>query len=475
MQGGFIWDWVDQGLYAKDENGKIYWAYGGDLGGEKYHNDENFCCNGLVFWNRIPHPGSSEVKKTYQYIRFTAKNLDNGFFTVKNMYDFTNLNNFYFKWELMKNSKKEAEGKFNLDLLPKAEKEIKITHPALQYEPGTEYFLNIYAYTIKATDIIPDGFEVAREQFSYQENNYFTPLAAASGKPIINADNNRIKIEAGKVILVLNKQTGALESYKILRKNLIDKGPEINFWRAPTDNDFGNDMQRKSNIWRYAGESKRMKEFLIKEENSEVVITVKYLLADIASEYTITYSVNGDGALKIEADYQAGSNSLPEMPRFGMLFTLPIEMDNIKYYGRGPWENYSDRKFSSFIGEYQYKVSGQTIPYVRPQEYGNRTDVRWFILTDQTGKGIRIDGLQPLNISALNNSPEDLDPGFTKKQQHPKDIFKRFDITLAIDLSQRGLGGDNSWGALPHPVYRLLDKSYKYGFVISPVENLIQK
>ncbi len=469
MQGGFIWDWVDQGLYAKDENGKMYWAYGGDLGGEIYHNDENFCCNGLVSPDRIPHPGLSEVKKTYQNIQFSAKNIDDGWIKVKNLYDFTNLNDFWFKWELIKNGNLEAGGKFDLDLQPKGEKDFKITHPALQYAPGTEYFLNIYAYTKKATELVPADFEVAREQFTCNGNNYFTPFTAGSKKPVMTTDNRRVRIEAGNVVLTFNKQQGTLDSYTVNGKNLIEKGPEINFWRAPTDNDFGNEMQRRCNIWREAGEAKNVKDFRVDENDSTVTITVKYLLTDIASGYTMTYTINGEGALKIEADYQAGNNELPEMPRFGMLFTLPLETDNVSYYGRGPLENYSDRKFSSFIGKYQYKVSEQSIPYVRPQEFGNRTDVRWLTLTNQKGEGIRVDGLQPLNFSALNYRPEDLDPGFTKKPQHPKDVFKRFDITLAVDLAQCGLGGDNSWGALPHPAYRLTDKKYKYGFVISPV------
>lgn len=470
MQGGFIWDWVDQGLYHKDENGKVYWAFGGDLGMEKYHHDENFCCNGLVAPDRTPHPGLFEVKKSYQYIQFGAKNIDNGFITVKNMYDFTNLNNFNYKWELIKNGKKETEGKFDLDLAPKGEKEFKITSPTLQIAPGTEYFLNIYAYTNKGNDIVPAGFEVAREQFTYKGNDYFTVMAAGKGKPIVTDQNNRIKVEAGKVTLTFNKQKGTLDGYAVGGKNLIEQGPEINFWRAPTDNDFGNKMEHLSNIWRYAGEAKRVKDIQVKEEGSTVSITVQYLLTDIAAEYTLIYTVNADGTVKVEAEYHAGANELPEMPRFGMLFTLPLEMDNFIYYGRGPWENYSDRKYSSFVGEYRLKVSEQIMPYVRPQEFGNRTDVRWLTLSDKSGQGIRVQGLQPLSVSALNNRPEDFDPGMTKKQQHPKDVFKRFNVTLAVDLAQRGLGGDNSWGQLPHQQYRLLAKTYKYGFVISPVE-----
>ena len=470
MQGGFIWDWVDQGLYNQDENGKGYWAYGGDLGSDKYHNDENFNCNGLVAPDRTPHAGLFEVKKAYQYIQFKVKNLNEGIISVKNMYDFTNLTNYNFRWELVKNGKKEAEGKFDIDLAPKAVKDVKLKLPDLQFAPGTEYFVNVYAYSNKATDVIPVGHEVAREEFAFTQNNYFKPTAAGTGKPTVTTQDNRIKVTAGKVVLDFNKGNGNLDRYAVNGKNLIEQGPEINFWRSPTDNDFGNGMQHISNIWRNAGENKQVKNIQVKEEGSAVSITVQYLLTDIASEYTLTYTVNADGALKIEAEYHAGTNALPEMPRFGMLFTLPLAFDNFSYYGRGPWENYSDRKFSSFLGEYQLKVADQVMPFVRPQEFANRTDVRWLTLSNASGQGIRVEGLQPLSVSALNNRPEDFDPGMTKKQQHPKDVFKRFNVTLAVDLAQRGVGGDNSWGQLPHLQYRLLEKTYKYGFVISPLE-----
>jgi beta-galactosidase len=471
MQGGFIWDWVDQGLYEKDANGKMYYAYGGDLGSEGYHHDENFNCNGLVAPDRTPHPGLFEVKKTYQYIQFKAKDLKEGVITVKNMFDFTDLSGYNFKWELMKNGKKEADGKFTLDLAPKADKDVKLALPAMQFAPGTEYFINVYAYSNVGNDIIPAGFEVAREQFAFTENNWFSPVVKGSDKPTVVTTDREIKITAGKAVVSFSKRNGSLDSYTVNGNSVLETGPEINFWRGPTDNDFGNNMVHKSNVWRTAGENKRVATApVVKEDGSTVSVTVQYLLTDIASEYTMTYTVNADGSLKIEAVYAAGANELPEMPRFGMLFTLPLAMDNFSYYGRGPWDNYSDRKFSSFVGEYKLKVSEQKMPYVRPQEFGNRTDVRWLTLTNATGQGIRVEGLQPLSVSALNNRPEDFDPGLTKKQQHPKDVFKRFNVTLAVDLVQRGVGGDNSWGALPHQPFRLLDKTYKYGFVISPVE-----
>jgi beta-galactosidase len=470
MQGGFIWDWVDQGLAKKNDSGKIFWAYGGDFpGNENYHHDENFCCNGLVSPDRIPHPGLTEVKKSYQNIHFIAKDLSNGLITLKNDYDFTNLSNYNFKWELIKNGKKVSEGNFQAALLPKSEKDIKINLPALQFEPGTEYFLNIFAFTSTETEMIPQNFEVAREQLAFKQNNYFFNKTAEGNTPKITSDNNRVTVEAGKVTLIFNKQKGTLDNYRINGKDILILAPEINFWRAPTDNDFGNSMQRKSNIWRNAGEVKQLKDFQIKEDNSLAVIKVHYLLTDIVSDYFIIYSIDPQGSLKIESEYKAGNGELPEAPRIGLLFTLPSEMDYFDYYGRGPLENYSDRNYSSFVGEYQCRVSEQECPYVRPQEFGNRTDVRWLTLKSSRGEGIKIEGLQPLSVSALNNRPEDFDPGLTKKQQHPIDVAKRNNVTLAVDLAQRGLGGDDSWGRLPHSPYRLTGKEYKYGFVIKPL------
>lgn len=469
MQGGFIWDWVDQGLLSTDANGKTFWAYGGDLGSEGYHNDENFCCNGLVAPDRTPHPGLAEVKKAYQYIQFKVKDLNSGIITVKNMFDFTNLNNYSFKWELIKNGKKEAEGTFDVDLAPEAVKEFTLPVPARQFSEGTEYFLNVYAYSKIGTDVIPMNHEVARQQFAYSQNNYFASTATSSAKPKVTTERNWLTIEAGDVRISFNKQWGSLNDYSFKGKRLLEDGPDINFWRSPTDNDFGNNMQRRCNIWRTAGENKKLKDFQVKEEGSVVTLTASYYLTDVSSEYVLTYTVNGDGALKVEANYTAGSVELPEMPRFGMLFTLPLEFNTFDYYGRGPLENYNDRNFASFVGNYNLKVSEQVQPYVRPQEYANRTDVRWLTLTNENGIGLKVTGLQPLSVSALNNRPEDMDPGLTKKQQHPKDVFKRFDVTLAVDLVQRGMGGDNSWGQPPHAPYRLQAKTYKYGFVISPI------
>jgi len=216
--------------------------------------------------------------------------------------------------------------------------------------------------------------------------------------------------------------------------------------------------------------NKRLKSMDVKQGDGQVVITSVYLLNDVASEYTMKYTVYADGRLQVNGSWEAGSNSLPEIPRFGMQLRLGQEFSNFTWYGRGPWENYSDRKTSSFIGQYTSTVAEQYVAYIRPQENGNKTDVRWLALTNKEGKGIRIDGLQPLSVSALNNLPEDFDAGLTKSQRHINDINPRKEVILHVDLLQRGVGGDNSWGAYPHEEYLLKAKNYSYGYIISPVD-----
>jgi beta-galactosidase len=193
-------------------------------------------------------------------------------------------------------------------------------------------------------------------------------------------------------------------------------------------------------------------------------------LVDAQSLFITTYSFMGDGSLRVEVEWERKGEFVPELPRLGMRMILPEEYTNLKYYGRGPWENYSDRKESSFIALYEQSTDEQLFPYVRPQESGNKTDVRWLELTNEQGEGLRIEGLQPLSISAMPYRSEDLDPGFSKKQMHYSDIEPRREVVLHVDLAQRGLGGDNSWGAEPHDEYRLTADKYSYGYIIRPIE-----
>jgi beta-galactosidase len=466
MQGGFIWDWVDQGFLMTDEVGRKYWAYGGDMGSQNYTNDENFDHNGLVSPGRIPHPGAFEVKKVYQDILFKAVNINKGIINVENGFAYTNLNNYLFKYEILENGSVIKQGNFDLNLAPLSQKNVKLGFPDLQVKEGVEYFLNVFAYTKIGTEVIPQNYEVAREQFKIGESKYFVRSTSLGKTPGVKEGKENITMTTSDVIVVINKRSGMLENYQVVGKSYFNQYPRPNFWRAPTDNDFGNGMAKKSNIWRSAGDNTSVKSTTIKEENGKINVTANIYLKDVSSDYQVIYTLEGDGTLSVNISYKAGTKDLPEMPRFGMIMSLDEEFENFTYYGRGPWENYTDRNTAAFKGIYNSKVADQYVPYTRPQENGYKTEIRWMSLTNTSGNGIRIEGLQPICASALNNYPEDFDAGLSKKNRHINNITLRHEVVLCIDLAQRGVGGDTSWGALPHEQYLLKNKEYNYGFII---------
>ncbi len=469
MQGGFIWDWVDQGLKAETEDGRFYWAYGGDLGGQDLQNDENFCANGLVATDRIPHPGLQEVKKVYQDIDFS---FDKNTITVKNKLNFTDLSKFTFKWQLLDDGEIITEGTFNLKTVPNGTDEVNVNIPSLQ---NKEYYLNVFAYTNEADELVPANHEVAREQFSIGNRDYFASktnnsltkgLTHSVKDSILSFATDKIK---GKIDLTTGKLTNYMSDNPDNSEYFIQY-PEPFFWRAPTDNDFGNQMPEKLKVWRTVHEKRKVKSAFIEEKDKDgVSVTFNFELGDsISVPYKTIYFIKEDGDIRVTSSIDKTGKDLPEIPRFGMRMVLSKEYEKLNYYGRGPWENYSDRKTASFMGIYEDKISNQyTWTYIRPQEAGYKTDVRWLELKDDKGKGIRIEGEQPLGFSAMDVSTESLDSGASKAQRHPTDIKVEDKIYLHVDLKQRGVGGDNSWGALPHDPYRLLGDVYSYSYTIS--------
>ncbi|MFD2160801.1 glycoside hydrolase family 2 TIM barrel-domain containing protein [Paradesertivirga mongoliensis] len=475
MQGGFIWDWVDQGMRSTTADGRTYWAYGGDLGGYHLQNDENFCANGLVSANRIPHPGLYEVKKVYQNILFKARDLSNGIISVQNLFDFTNLDKYNFKWELYRNGEKIKEAPFTVSLAPHQTKDVKLKVPMFKSQPGSEYYLNVFAYTKTPTELLDAGHEIAREQFK-KAGDYFASEQKSDGKLQVTKEGNKVSFSTGNISGEFDTRTGRLTRYTSKNNGqwAIRQFPEPYFWRAPTDNDFGSKMQINLAIWRSAHVDRTVKSVVVGESTAAgLPINVQYELSGIAVPYTVDYLIQNDGSIKVTASMDMTGRNLPELPRFGMRMELNRNYDQLAYYGRGPWENYSDRNTASFVGIYKDLVKNQTTwTYIRPQESGYKTDVRWLSLTNSEGKGLLVEGVQPLSFSALNNPSEDFDPGAGqyKKQQHPTDIKPRSDVFLSIDLKQRGVGGDNSWGALPHREYRLLDKKYTYSYILKLID-----
>jgi beta-galactosidase len=470
MQGGFIWDWVDQGILTKDEVGRPYWAYGGDLGGHVYTNDENFCCNGLVSANRTPHPGLFEVKKVYQDIIFKAVDPAKGIISVYNEFNFTTLDKYRFEWQLLKNGAVVNKGEFSAKVQPRQTVEVKLPIPAITFAEGDEYAINLFAYTREATDLVPAGHEAAREQFILNKGEYFETIHPAAGKASVKETNNAYEVTTGSTTVQIAKWSGLINALIIDGKWMLEGSATPNFWRAPTDNDFGSNEPQRLNIWRAAGLNYKVKGVTVDQSNGNVKITSQLRLTDVMADLTLVYTFIDNGAVKVDVEFAPENSELPEMPRFGLTIPLGGDYSQFKYYGRGPWENYCDRNTSSLLGIYQSTVAEQYVStYIRPQENGYKTDVRWLSLTNKDGFGMKVTGLQSLGVSALNNPVADSDPGLTKKQRHTSDIVPQNRVYLNVDLFQRGVGGDNSWGARPHRAYVYDVKKYNYSFIIEPV------
>ncbi|HLP37708.1 glycoside hydrolase family 2 TIM barrel-domain containing protein [Lacibacter sp.] len=470
MQGGCIWDWVDQGFAQKDAYGRKFWGYGGDLGSYMYRNDENFCANGLVDASRNPHPGLYEVKKFYSYILFTGFDVNSKKLHIKNVHDFTDLNRYDLKWEITENGLVIKSGVLTVNLAARKETDITLDYTN-SFDADKEYYLNVFALTKKAQPLIPAGHEVARQQFKLNENVYFGKKISnhSNGSITQVKDNNRIILTSAAIKAEFNTRNGNLVSYTKNNKPVLQKMPEPYFWRAVTDNDYGNRMQDWGGVWRNAHLNKSFKHINIKETADSVAVTVLYKLDYINVDYKICYTFLRDGALKIESSIDVSANNLPEIPRMGMRFDVDKSFKKFTYYGRGPWENYADRKHASHIGIYNQSTDSQYVTYIRPQANGNRHDVRWLQLTNEKGDGVMIEALQPVGVSAMPYYDEDFDAGNTKKNRHINDVVERPLICVHVDGWQRGVGGDNSWGMPPHNQYRLTAKQYSYSYIIQPL------
>jgi beta-galactosidase len=473
VQGGCIWDWVDQGILINSPEGDTYYGYGGDFEPNGVQNDGNFCANGLVSADRTPHPGLWEVKKIYQYIHIKPVDIKNLTFKIKNYYDFTNLNQFQISWEICANGDPYLQGQIPVfDLDPYGEHLIKINGENITPEPGVEYHLNFTATSLNKTELVDAGHVVAVDQFKLPilslKNNEEGNLPKLT---ILQKDEN-LSVSGNEFEVSFDIGSGSLTAYSYKGKNLIKGGPEINFWRAPTDNDFGNGMQVRCKIWKDAGKNKKLVFFNVDQMSAgEVCVTFVYDLREIESSYKTTYVLKGNGDIIVQNEFEPGTMSLPALPRFGMNMSLSEQYNTVTWFGRGPHENYWDRKSSALVGKYYAQVSELDFPYIRPQENGYRTDVRWVTFLDPNGVGLKITGDPLICFSAHHNLIEDFDPGVNKAGRHTIDIQNRDMVNVNIDYKQTGVGGDNSWGARTYQKYTLFPQRYAYSFKISLVRN----
>ncbi len=470
MQGGFIWDWVDQGILTQNDEGENYWAYGGDLGGSELQNDNNFCLNGIVNPDRTSHPALYETKKVYQYVKFKLVNKVTTEVEIKNMYDFTNLNFLNFSWQLLENGIEIASGNLpKLDVEPYQTKTVKIDLPKLVNDLS-DYHLNIYAKASKAHSLIPKDHILAYEQIEIQKGN-FSNKPYAEGDISINKANNVLHVFNDNFKIEFDLKTGLLASIDYGSGNILKKGISSNFWRATTDNDFGFKMPNKLGAWKGATKTQELIDFNETKEGDAIIVRTSYNLPTVQNaKVKLIYKIDADGSILVEIKLNDVKEQLPILPRFGTNFIINDEFNTVKWLGRGPHENYQDRKTSALVGQYHASVSDLYFPYSRPQENGYKTDIRWVTFLNQDGNGIKITAPEHFSFSAHHQYNDDFDAGNTKQQRHTVDIKKRDFVNINIDKVQMGVGGDNSWGAMPHEEYRIKAKNKSFSFTIEPIK-----
>lgn len=475
LQGGFIWDWVDQGLAVEDENGK-YWAYGGDFGPEGTPSDGNFIINGVVFPDRSLKPHSLEVKHVYQNIGFEPEDLDKGLVKITNKFFFTNLQKYAFSYEITANGKVVKSGKLaELKTAPQQSDIVKIDLRGVKARPGVEYFVTISAKTKQAENLLPAGWEIASQQIKLPFEAAKPQFDSSKTGKVSFTKGASIDITGNGFSVAIDSKTGIITSYISNGQEFIlnEFGPRPAFWRAPTDNDYGWRMQRMCRLWKEASENTPAAESVkVAQAGNAVKVDVVYKLDSLQSTWKTQYTIMGNGVVKVDNELVTSGEDVPLIPRMGMKLQLPVELQQVEYFGRGPWENYSDRNASTFVGRYQSTVAGMYVPYIRPQENGHRTDVRWLALSADNGSGLLVVADSLIEFNALHNPIEDFDAGPNKDKnlKHTYDIKPQNLVELHIDYRMIGVSGDDSWGALPHEPYLLRPsaKGHKYSFTLVP-------
>ena len=452
LQGGFIWDFVDQSVRWKGKGNVDIYAYGGDFNRfETEHN--NYCDNGLVNPDRIPNPHMYEVGYFYQSIWTTPADLGKGEIHVYNENFFRDLSAYYMEWELLENGQGIRSGRVeHLNVAP--QQTVKMTLDLGETDRSAEYLLNV-SYKLKNREgLLPVGHTVARNQLVMNPHIAQTmelKNAAMKENPqIIDNQQNYLIIKGTDFTAEFNRKNGYLSKYDVNGVELIKKGSALtpNFWRAPTDNDFGAKIHQKYAAWKNPG--LKLLSINHKMENGLIVISIEYDMRAVSAKLYLTYVINNSGTIKVTQKMVADKAvKVSPMFRFGMQMQMPDSFDAIEYYGRGPIENYSDRNHNTFLGIYRQSVDEQFYPYIRPQETGTKTDIRWWKQLNMSGDGVKVFSEIPFSASALHYTIESLDEGMEKRQGHSPEVPKAELTNLCIDKVQMGLGCIDSWSALP--------------------------
>ncbi|MDE5674447.1 MAG: DUF4981 domain-containing protein, partial [Muribaculaceae bacterium] len=475
-QGGFIWDFVDQAVRTKGKDGVEIYAYGGDF--NRYDpSDGNFCVNGIVSPDRVPNPHADEVTYYYQNIWTTPADLAAGKMKVYNENFFRDLSDVTLDWVLLNNGVPVRDGSIdNINVAPGATAEITI--PYGEINDKGEWILNVF-YNLKNADgLLPAGHTLAKEQFILNKattddmdiENPSQPNVDTPTPTIVDNHAFFLCVKGQNFNIEFDRHSGYMSKYEVNGTEMLTEGGLLtpNFWRAPTDNDYGANLQNKYAAWK--NPVIKLESLKSEMENGLAVVTAQYSMPDVKSSLTLTYAINGEGAVKVTEALTADKNAeVSGMFRFGMQMQMPESFSSIEYYGRGPIENYSDRNHSTLLGIYTQKVADQFYPYIRPQETGTKTDIRYWKQLNNAGNGLEFIAENPFSASSLNYSIESLDGGKNKANTHSPEIRKVDYTNVLIDKAQMGLGCVNSWGALPLKEYLLPYGDYSFTFVMKPV------
>ncbi|MEU5155674.1 glycoside hydrolase family 2 TIM barrel-domain containing protein [Glycomyces sp. NPDC021274] len=480
LQGGFIWDFADQSLRWPIPlgGGATYLAYGGDWGDNP--NDGNFCANGIVSADRKPAGKAAEVKRVYQAINATAgTNIAAGDVRITNEYAFHNVNEFDGAWSLVADGTVVQSGRLTaaqLDIAPLTNKTIRvpIQRPA-QIAPGTEHFLEL-SFTLKSATAWADaGHEVAAQQLPVGfDSPPVVPLPLAQVPTLTDSQTgDRFTVTGDGFSVAVSRTTGEIISFDAMGMRLVNAGPVPNFWRAPTDNDRGNGHPTRNGTWRAAGRNRTVTGVVLERpsDRSRRITVTGTLPTSTQSTFRTTYTIYGNGEIRVDGFLHPGASSLPYIPEVGTMLFLPAALEQMHYYGRGPEENHWDRRTGTDVGRYSSTVSDQWTGYIRPQENGNKTDVRWIALVDGSGRGLLAAGEPLLEANASHFTPEDLSTG----ARHDYQLTRRQDVVLRLNYRQTGVGGDNSWGAQPLDQYKLFPtRDYSYTYRLKPLPSVDQ-
>ncbi|MDL2320467.1 DUF4981 domain-containing protein [Alistipes sp. OttesenSCG-928-B03] len=526
LQGGYIWEWIDHALLEHDAEGRPYWTYGGDYGTNQ-PSDGNFVADGMIGPDQMPHPGMNEMKYCHQNVAFEAVDAAQGRFRITNRFYFTDLDRYRIRYFVTCDGEKVREGVLpTFALAPQQSAEVTVQLGRNKWQAGREYIVNFEVVTLRPEPLVPVGHVIAYEQFAMPVEGERTAHRSRGAALEVDDTAAEVTVSSRDVSFTFDKKQGVVTSYIVQGQEYVADGfgPQPNFWRGPTDNDYGNGMPRRMQVWKQSSRNFNVTSCTVERRGEAIAVTVDYLLA-AGNKYSVAYEVRPDGVLGVDVYFEslykqeeqvgkseaelaatytpkaAGEDKRREMlelPRIGMRFRVPERFANVNYYGRGPEENYTDRYRGSMVGLYATTADDMYTRYVRPQENGHRTDTRWFAATDRQGRGLLVVAGSTVGFNALRNSVEDFDcqesdapyqwentsqggidrrnyeaaANNKRKQTHLNDITPRDFVEICVDMKQMGVAGYDSWGSRPVAEATIYaDRDYRWSFALVPVRD----